>query len=88
MQYEDDEKEIEYNEYQEEIEEENKKIIAHDIASLQLSYHEDVNFLSRSTKPKRQGKDDEYFHMSYLAIILSHPNKNKLIQTYGNNHYK
>ena len=26
--------------------------------------------------------------MSYLAIILSHPNKNKLIQTYGNNHFK
>ena len=44
--------------------------------------------MRQSSEPKRKNKDDEYFHMSYLAIILSHKNKNKLIETYGNNHYK
>ena len=88
MQYEDDQKEIECDDDQKELEYEKEKIIANDIASLQISHHEDVRFIKQSSQPKRQGKDDEYFHMSYLAIILSHPNKNRLIETYGNNHYR
>ena len=53
LQYEDDQKEIECDDDQKEIEYEKEKIIANDIASLQLSHHADVKFIKQSSQPKR-----------------------------------
>ena len=36
----------------------------------------------------RKDGREEFFHMCYIANILPHPQKNKLIEIYGNNHYK
>ena len=36
----------------------------------------------------RKTGDWEFFHMTYLANLLTHPQKNKLIQFYGNDHFR
>ena len=43
----------------------------------------------RSSKlSSRKDGREEFFHMCYIANILPHPQKNRLIEIYGNNHYK
>ena len=43
---------------------------------------------STATVSVRKTGEGEFFHMTYLANILPHPQRNKLIQLFGNQHYE
>ena len=49
---------------------------------------QEVRYQTHASQPKHQDKDEEYFRMTYLANILEHKKRNKLIEIFGNDHYK